>query len=57
LKDEIETPQQYLDKIKKVSLSQIKGIAKKLLVPRNLNLALIGPFRDKKVFEKILKAF
>lgn len=48
------SPQEVLEKIKKVTAEDIQKIAKKLFVNNNLNLALIGPLKDKER-EKITK--
>ncbi len=54
LTNEILTLEQKFAKIDKVSVNDIQRVAKDLFKPENLNLALIGPFRDKKYFEKLL---
>lgn len=55
LRDKIFSPNQMLKKIKDVSASDIRRVAKKIFVNEGLNLAVIGPFKDKKKFEQILK--
>jgi len=52
---EIRTPQEMMKEIEKVTASQILAVAKDIVKNQNLNLAIIGPFKDKKPFEKILK--
>lgn len=54
LKGKIDSPQQEIEKIKKVTVNDIKEIAKKIFVDEKLNLAIIGPYKDKERFEKIL---
>ena len=54
LKGKIDSPQQEIEKIKKVTVSDIKEIAKKIFVDEKLNLAIIGPYKDKERFENIL---
>jgi len=49
------TPEEELDKIKKVTLADIMQVAGEIFDSSKLNLALIGPFEDKKPFEEILK--
>jgi len=49
------TPEDFLKKIKKVTARDIQTLAKKIFTPHNLNLAIIGPYKDKKIFEKLLK--
>ncbi|MDO8668637.1 MAG: pitrilysin family protein [bacterium] len=50
----ILTPEKYYARIKKVTIADISRIAKKVFVSHNLNLAVIGPYRDKVKLEKIL---
>lgn len=54
LKGKIDSPQQEIEKIKRVTVNDIKEIAKKIFVDEKLNLAIIGPYKDKERFEKIL---
>lgn len=54
LKNKIELPSHYLSEIKKIDISEIKNVAKKLLKKENLNLSLIGPYKDEQPFQKIL---
>lgn len=49
----IKTPQDYFTEIDKVKASDIQNLAQKLFREDKLNLAIIGPFKDKKRFEKI----
>jgi predicted Zn-dependent peptidase len=55
LERKILTPQEIYAKIDKVSQSDILKVAQDIFQPKKLNLALIGPFKDKKKFEKLLK--
>lgn len=55
LEGKILTPEQIFDKIKAVSPDDIKRVAQKYFVNKGLNLALIGPHKDKKQFEKVLR--
>jgi predicted Zn-dependent peptidase len=54
-KDKILTPEKYYNTIKKVSAEDIRRVAKEIFVNQKLNLAVIGPYQDKKEFEKMLK--
>ena len=56
LEKKILTPEKIYREIDKVSLIDIQRVAKDIFQPQKLNLALIGPFKDKKIFEKILKS-
>lgn len=55
LEKEILTPEEVFEKIDKVTADDILNLAKEIFRPNKLNLVLIGPFKDKKRFEKILK--
>jgi len=55
LKKEILTPEEIFKKIDKISQDDILKVAKDIFRPEKLNLALIGPFRDKAKFQKLLK--
>lgn len=49
------TPREIAQKIKAVTAQDIKRVARNIFQNKNLNLALIGPFKDKKAFSSILK--
>ena len=55
LSGKILTPKEKCVKIDKVTVNDIQKVAKDIFTPEKLNLALIGPHKDKKQFEKILK--
>jgi len=55
LKKEILTPEEIYQRIDKVSQLDIMKVAKDIFKPEKLNLALIGPFKDKNKFQKLLK--
>ena len=55
LRKEILTTEQIYDKIDKVSAGDIQKAAADIFQPQNLNLALVGPFEDKKPFEQLLR--
>tara|TARA_Y100000310_G_C20698841_1_gene827792 strand:- start:4937 stop:6202 length:1266 start_codon:yes stop_codon:yes gene_type:complete len=54
LEDMFFTPEQLYDKIEKVRTRDIQRVARDLFRPENMNLVLLGPFRDKKRFEELL---
>lgn len=54
LTGKILTLEQKLAKIEAVSVNDIQRVAQDIFRPEKLNLALIGPFKDKVKFEKIL---
>jgi len=55
LKKEILTQKEIYAKINKVTTNDILKISQDIFRPAKLNLALVGPFKDKKPFKKILK--
>ena len=55
LKKEILLPEQFFKKIEKVTAADLQRVAKEIFQPKKLNLALIGPFKEKEKFEKLLK--
>jgi len=55
LKRKISTPAQECKMIDKVSQDDILKVARDIFQPKKLNLALIGPFKDKNKFQKLLK--
>jgi predicted Zn-dependent peptidase len=52
---QIITPQELAKKIQAVKAEEIMEVAKDIFKNNKLNLALIGPFKDKETFEKILR--
>ena len=54
LEKKILTPEEIFAKIDKITQDDILKVAKDIFRPEKLNLALIGPFKDKNRFEKIL---
>ena len=54
LEKKILTPEEIFKKIDRVTVNDILKVAKEIFQPQKLNLALIGPFEDKKPFDKIL---
>ncbi len=54
LKRKIETPGEYLKKIKQITAYDIQKVAKDLLKPQSLNLALIGPYKNQQKLERLL---
>ena len=49
------TPEEFLSAIKKVTKEDILKVARQIFINRNINLAIIGPYKDKKYFERLLK--
>jgi predicted Zn-dependent peptidase len=55
LEKKILAPEEIFSKIDKVSREDILKLAKDIFRPEKLNLAIIGPFKDKNKFQKLLK--
>ena len=55
LKRKIISAEQRAKEIRKVTALQIQSLAKDIFQNNKLNLALIGPFKDKAKFSKVLK--
>ncbi|PJE57724.1 MAG: hypothetical protein COU82_00440, partial [Candidatus Portnoybacteria bacterium CG10_big_fil_rev_8_21_14_0_10_38_18] len=55
LENRILTLDEKFAKIEAVTANDIQRVAKDIFRPEKLNLALIGPFKDKKRFQKLLK--
>ncbi len=49
------TPKEICDKINKVSINDVLKVGRDIFQPQKLNLALIGPFKDKAKFQQLLK--
>jgi predicted Zn-dependent peptidase len=50
----VKTPEEKAKKIQSVTAKDIQNMAKKLFVNQNLNLAIVGPYKDTKEFVDIL---
>ncbi|MGA2911639.1 MAG: pitrilysin family protein [Candidatus Levyibacteriota bacterium] len=55
LEKKIETPEELMAKIDKVTMEEVEAAAKKYFKQSQLNLAIIGNFPDRQRFEKLLK--
>ena len=49
----IRTPQEKAKKVEQVSAKDIQKMAENLFTDENLNLAIIGPYKDEKEFSDI----
>ncbi|MDQ3009060.1 MAG: insulinase family protein [bacterium] len=56
LSDDIETPEQVLEKVRAVELDELASVAEKLILPGEMRFAVIGPFKDPSMFEKLTGA-
>lgn len=57
LENKALTPEQIYDKINKVSVNDILKVSKDIFKPEKLNLALIGPIKNKEKLWTILRKF
>jgi len=55
LENRILTPEEIFKKIDRISQEDILELASEIFKPERLNLALIGPFKNKEKFQKLLK--
>ncbi len=55
LRKKIKSPEESEKEIRKVTPKQIQDMAKVIFKNQSLNLAIIGPFKDKAQFAKVLK--
>jgi len=55
LKHELKNMEERAFEIRKVTADEVQTLANKIFKDDKLNLALIGPFKDKSKFQKILK--
>ncbi len=54
LQKDVYLPEKIYDKIDAVSRKDIKAVARELFAAEKINLALLGPFQDKKKFQKLI---
>lgn len=52
---EILTPDQVFEKVDKVSKDEVYAVAKEVFKKEKLNLSIIGPFKSKDKFQKLIK--
>ena len=55
LEEKIETPEEIMKKVDAVKVEDIQRVAKDIFVNRGLNLAVVGPFKSPREFDKILR--
>lgn len=54
MRKEIKTLEEKIKQINKVTIEDIKKMAKTIFKSKNLNLAIVGPVKDKKELDKII---
>ena len=55
LEKKIKDPQEIIEMVDKVSPDDIQRVAKDIFRPKELNLAIIGPYNDEERFLKLLR--
>ncbi len=55
IKEAILTPEEVFKKIDLISIDDIRRVAQDIFKPEKLNLAMIGPFKDREKFKKLLE--
>ena len=55
LKNKMEDAKEKAKRIRNVTAHEVQNLAREIFKNSKLNLALIGPFRDKSLFTKVLK--
>lgn len=54
-KDKIESPKEAFEEVQKVTAADVGKVARDLFQSKNLTLAVIGPYKNKKMFNQLLK--
>ena len=54
LSDKVLSPNEVLEKIGEVTLDEVNSLAKELIKEGEARLAVIGPYKDNKKFEKLI---
>jgi predicted Zn-dependent peptidase len=55
LKKEIESPEEIIKKIQKITAADVRKLAREIFVNKSLNMALIGRFKNKSSFKPYFK--
>jgi predicted Zn-dependent peptidase len=55
LEGRVRSSEEIFEKVDAITAGQIKAVAKEIFVSKNLNLAVIGPYKDEGKFVNILK--
>jgi len=53
--NKLDSPQEKIKKIQRVTVKDIKKVVEEVFDDRKISLAIIGPFKDKQEFAKLLK--
>lgn len=52
--EHVRTPKSYIDKLARVTLADVKAVAREVLDEKKMKMAVIGPYKNEKEFLKIL---
>jgi predicted Zn-dependent peptidase len=55
LEESISTPEEVYGKIRAVTASDMKRLANSIFQQNRLNLVVLGPFKKKEAFQKLLR--
>lgn len=55
LEKKIETPEEIMEKVSRVTVKDIQRVAKDIFVNQRLNLAVVGPIKEEGKFQRLLK--
>jgi len=55
LENEIRTPEEIMKLIDEVTAFDIRKTAREIFIEKNLNLAIIGPYKEEEKFLNLLK--
>jgi len=55
LEGKVETPEKSIAKIRAVTTEDVLAVAQKIFVDKNLNLAIVGNYKEEERFKKLLK--
>ena len=55
LEKNILTPEEYVKKIRKISAQDIRRVSNEIFKNENLNMAVIGPFKNKNKFNRLVR--
>lgn len=56
LMNQIESPDEVIEKLRAVTLEDVNRVAKDVIKPGELRFAIIGPYKDKQMFEQLMSA-
>lgn len=57
LENKVRTPEEIIKGIERVTVEDVIRVAQKIFLPKNLNLAIIGPYKNETQFDSLLKKF